>query len=195
MNYYSAVRLLTIVSLFIILQSCAIKGNFKGLYSYFNTTYKAKPELFSKEKWNCHEKNDNKVRIIRGKDIVKCLSQYSRSLVYIWSPNCTSDICYPLDEIQKYCNRQGIELFIVAEYYDAEKMTQQYTVKNPILAIDTEYYKTNITKRYVALFLKDIDFLSPLQNRYLLFEKGNFSREIYDIFNDEKLKLEEALTY
>ncbi|VDH05984.1 Uncharacterised protein [Bergeyella zoohelcum] len=190
--FYRIIRGTAIIVPLLILQSCMINGNFKGLYSYYESTYESKPELFSKEKWKCTPKDNNIVQIINGKDLEKCLSTSSRSLVYIWGPRCKSDICYSLDAIQKFCDDRKIKLFVVAEYYDLEQMDKNYILKNPILAIDVQYYGTNLTSKYLKLFLKDIH-IESFQERYLLYEKGVLKRKIDDLFKDDSLYKEVKL--
>ena len=68
-----------------------------------------------------------------------------------------SKVCIPLNVIQEICNKKNIQLYIVAEYYDLELMNKEYNISSPILGIDTDYYKTNLTSKYVKNFIKDIN--------------------------------------
>jgi len=54
-----------------------------------------------------------------------------------------------------------------------------------LLAIDTEYYKTNLVSRYVKRFIKDIDEDLEYKNlhRYLYFEGDTFVRDYRSIYD------------
>lgn len=160
--------------------SCAIKGDFKGLYSYYEKTQTEMPHLFKKVSESetiCNLKNENesKVYIVNGQKIRQCLKSYENAIVYIWRPRCTSEICYPLSIIQKKCNERGIPLFIIAEYYDGELMNESYMIEKPIFGIDVNYYKTGLTAKYKKLFLKDlIGNEETVNGHFLKFNYGNF---------------------
>ncbi|MFC6269598.1 hypothetical protein [Frigoriflavimonas asaccharolytica] len=164
--------------------SCQINGNFKGLYSYYETTRKQNPNLFIKNEGNiCSLPNCQNVYITNGKQLSNCLKNKEKSLIYIWGPKCTSKICIPLDIVQKICTKKNIKLYIVAEYYDSEMMDKKYNIEYPIFGIDTEYYKTNVTKKYLNSFLNDLSAEIQVENRYLYFEEGKFVKS-YEDLND-----------
>jgi len=180
---------------FMLLTSC-VQGSFKGLYSYYERSIKEKPEIFINTKNldtinGKFSKLDNYVFIINGNDLKKCLKENDKSFIYIWGAKCSSKICYPLELINNHCKKNNVSLFIVAEYYDSENMSYDYELDKNILAIDTKYYNTNLTSKYLNLFLKDIDNnldYDTIPERYLYFEKDKYIKSyesIYD-YNDEK---------
>lgn len=158
------------------ISSCHISGNFKGLYSYYNDAFHKNPNIFVHHKNTaCPSLNDDKVHIINGVLLKNCLKQKPKTLVYIWAPRCQSKICLPLETIQEYCDANNLELFVTAEYYDLELMEKNYRIKNPIFGIDTDFYHTNLTSKYLGEFLKDLNVLSIKQgNRYYYFEYGEY---------------------
>ena len=88
--------------------------------------------------------------------------------------------------MQSTCDLKNIELYIVAEYYDSEKMKIKYNIKRPIIGIDTEYYKTSLTSKYVNRFLNDIDSnikWNDFSNRCLYFENGKFIKSYESIYS------------
>ncbi len=169
--------------------SCAIKGNFKGLYSYYKKTESANPNLFLKSIkidslcLYTYENLKSKIVIINGNDLKKCISQKELALVYFWNPNCKSKICYPLELVENYCSSRNIDLFIVAEYYDLDQMQVSHNIKRPIFGIDTKYYKTNLTKKYLSHFLKDIDINITTDDRYFYFKNGVFSKSYKSVYD------------
>jgi hypothetical protein len=180
---------LVIISCVTIFTSCTIKGSLKGLYSYYKSTKAADPKLFIKAKADslCYYTNENpnsKIVIVNGKDLKRCINQKEKALIYVWGPKCTSKVCFPVEVVQSYCNSKNIDLFVVAEYYDLEQMQITHDIKRPIFGIDTEYYKTSLTDKYVSLFSKDIGIMDNTYNRYYYFKDGvflNSYESIYDL--------------
>lgn len=182
-----------------LLTSCAIKGNFKGLYSYYNQTSKNNPELFyfPSEKENLCEisliNSPSKIIITNGLELKKCIDFNKNYLLYLWGPFCHSDVCLPLEFIQSYCDEKNIELIIVAEYFDWEEMNVNYKIKKPIYGIDTKYYETNLTNKYTKKFFYDMDkniTEFDLNNRFFFFKNGVFNKsfESIDEINEPKKK-------
>lgn len=169
-------KALFIIFLFV-LNSCSYNGSFQGLYSYSETTIKKNPEIFVNEDYICDKKNNEnlKIYITNGLKIKSCVKDYKNAVVYIWKPKCSSKICTPLEIIADKCKNKNIKLFIVAEYYDTETMNKSYEMENPIFAIDTKHYKSNLTSKYLNSFISDLTLNSSTDNNsYLLFENGNF---------------------
>lgn len=176
--------------LILVLNSCKINGNFKGLYSYYDSSKAKKPNLFVKTDFNTpicklQPKELPQVHLINGLQLKSCLEKNDTTLVYIWTPQCKSKVCYPLNVIQEEAKKHNTELFIVAEYYDADLMDRSYTIEHPILGIDTKYYNSNLTTTYLTAFKKDLgcDDLKN-QGRYILFCKGRIVKILDDIMNN-----------
>jgi hypothetical protein len=178
-----------ILVFFFSFSSCSIKGDFKGLYSYYSKTKSKNPTLFYKPNKSdtiCNITNasvKSRIVIINGLDLKKCIDVSSNSIIYFWSPKCKSKVCFPLDIVQSVCNSQNIDLYVVAEYYDLEQMEINHEITRPIFGIDTEYYKTNLTKKYITKFLEDIKLDSNTYNRYFYFKKGVFIESYESIYN------------
>ncbi len=87
--------------------------------------------------------------------------------------------------IQEQCNNKNIDLYVVAEYYDCNKMDKAYDLNNNIYAIDVKYYKSNFTSKYVSRFKFDLTLQKNIEHRFLMFEKGVFikSYESFDQIN------------
>lgn len=170
--------------------SCTIKGSLKGLYSYYDKTKSENPDLFLKpiqKDLVCqytYESVKGKIVVINGLDLKKCLAKKGNSLIYIWGPKCTSKLCFPLEVVQNYCDEKNIDLYIVAEYYDSELMMVSHNIKRPIFGIDTKHYKTSLTRKYINLFLNDMDISTVNEERYLYIKDGIFlksAESIYDL--------------
>lgn len=176
-----------------LISSCSINGSFQGLSSYYNKTKKENPNLFIKTKSvdsisGKFSKINDFVFITDGLTLKKCLNNEQKSIVYVWGSKCKSKICYPLETIQNYCKKNGYSLFIISEYYDTDSMNTKYNLERNILAVDTKYYNTNLTTKYLSLFFKDVDYkliYNEIENRYLYFEKDKFVNDYNSIYELE----------
>lgn len=172
--------------------SCGSEMEFKGLFSYYNSTYKSCPSLFSHEsilEKGCRNFNNNKVYVTNGKMMKECLAANQKAVVYVWSPLCQSTTCYRLEFLQQYLDKKGIELYIVSEYYDLESMAVKYKLRRPIFAVDTKYYKSGLTDKYMKRFKWDLtNKVDTTYNKIYYFENGiyiNSFRRIEEIGKEE----------
>ncbi len=161
----------------ILATSCSIRGSFQGLYSYQDKTSKIAPHLIQQPTspiCTLAQPDSAVVYLVNGADLKKCVEQQNKSLVYLWRPKCSSDICVSPGVLQSFCEKKGIELFIVAEYYDYEIMSLHHLTKRPILGIDCNYYSSHLTQKYVSRFLADIlgPETTPQGNYFFLFDSG-----------------------
>jgi hypothetical protein len=181
----------TQVFVILIFSSCSINGSFQGLYSYYNKTNKIAPQLIQAPKYpicNLIQPDTPIIYIVNGIQLKGCVEQFKKSLVYIWRPKCSSRICIPLERIQLFCQKNNIELFIVAEYYDFEKMTLKHSISRPIFGIDCNYYSSHLTKKYLDDFKTELLGKEIISNEkyFFLFISGCLVEMTEDI---EKLKI------
>ena len=165
--------------IFILFSSCAIKGNFEGLYSYYNRVKSRNPALFVNAEsdssfCNREQLKAGKVYIVTGSRLRECLKNKKFGIVYIWGPKCSSKMCLPLELIEQKCNNMKIDLFVVAQYYDSESMSLKYNLKSPILGIDTNYYNSNLTSNYLPKFIQELTFKKGIEDKFLFFVDGTF---------------------
>jgi len=176
----------------ILISSCSFNGTLQGLFSYYNKTEK-ESEInfvnFNSSDDCIHLLSDSaSVLIANGNEINKCLSEYQKSVIYIWTPNCKGRYCYSLNLLQETCNQKGYELFIVAEYFDIYYMSKYYEISHPLIGIDVKYYKTNLTSKYLSKFILDLtngkykyDIKHDNYCNFLCFENGEFKRAFMPI--------------
>lgn len=176
--------------LLLIFTNCSINGSFQGLYSYYNKTNLKAPNLIQKPTLpvcNLLQKDTPVVYAVSGIDLKNCLENFEKSLVYIWKPKCSSEVCISPKDLQRLCEAKNVELFIVAEYYDYENMTLNFPIKRPIFGVDCHHYSSHLTKNYISMFLSDLIGKKTQyeENQFYLFNYGC----LVDISNSlERLK-------
>lgn len=177
-------RFMILNLLLLLLSSCQlikIKGptDLRGFYSYYNKTKEDYPNLLVKtdsiiDICVLEYSVKPKVYIINALQLKECLNSCNDAIVYIWDPHCPSDQCVAPNLLQAYCDENNAQLFVVAKYYDGEELVQYYDIEKPIFGIDTEYYKSDLIKKYTTLFENDLGAYDNESSRMLLFEKGKY---------------------
>jgi hypothetical protein len=64
--------------------------------------------------------------------------------------------CASLQSAQDVCTRKGYQLYVVAEYYDLERINLQPMLAKPLLAINQQHYKADYCPKYARLFQADL---------------------------------------
>lgn len=184
-NSKLSTSLKSILSVFLIfiLYGCQFNGSLKGLISY--RTEIEEPGLKNKISYVFYCEGNlakqSQIVITNGKEVKRCIARYSKVLMYLWKPNCQSDYCLDLELLQSYCDKINYELFIVAEYYDQTRMNKAYLINRPIIGIDTYYYESDFTKKYVSRFMKDLvdTAFSYKGSLFYLFNHNEFKGEFH----------------
>lgn len=97
-------------------------------------------------------------------------------MVYYWQPSCQSEICIPIYAVDQYCQENDIALYVVSKYYHNEIMAKESYSNYPIIGIDTKYYKTNLTSKYIPKFYADLGIENTIDN-FFLFENSKLVRQ------------------
>lgn len=162
-----------------LLAGCTINGSFQGLRSYYPKSFKEKPELFVHSAGATAFCEDplhyqNKVAIINASELRSCMTE-PINIIYLWQPNCTGSACISLNASQHIADSVGADLFVIAKYYDVEMMDLNHAIRHPILGINTKFYGSDWTDRYLKAFLEDLLRKKTEIGIFILFEQGEFS--------------------
>ena len=112
---------------------------------------------------------------INGKQLHALLNHFDNAIVYIWSPHCHTEVCYPLSFVQNYCDKNGYKLFVVVEYYDFEKAKTSNPDHIQLYSIEHKFYKTDYVPRYTKRFVSDlVGKKMKIWPRQMFFVKGQF---------------------
>ena len=127
----------------------------------------------------CNIENDKKIYAITAAQLLKCLQNNDSTLVYLWSPNCSSKGCVLLDAAQNYCDRNNYVLYVITEYYDLDKTEPQNNGRLSLFAVNQNYYKTDYCNKYCRLFIRELTEKSTVNeendySRYYVFHRDTF---------------------
>ena len=121
--------------------------------------------------------NDGRIMAITADQLSVLLKKHENTLLYLWSPHCSSSVCIPLSTIQDYCDKSNLQLYVLTEYY-TDAFLQNEHLSNPMLSINEFYYKTSYCNSYMKRFLSELipdnQKESVSHHRFLLFSKGRF---------------------
>lgn len=176
--------LFSIIISFCLIQSCKlilIKGNLKGLTSNYDKTKKECRNLIndSFNQTKSHPRNGS-VNVVNGNQLSVIIKRSNKALVYIWSPTCKSKFCPSLQFIKTQCEANFITLYIVLEFYDCSFYNQILANNLCVYGVDTKYYQTEFTQKYINKFLVDITGVDNIQmgdERLYFFENGQYKRK------------------
>ena len=62
------------------------------------------------------------VVLMNGKELKDCLLKHNKVIVHLWRPNFQGKYCYSLSLLQNFFTENEYEFYIVAEYYDYNKI-------------------------------------------------------------------------
>lgn len=169
----------------LISSACSIHGNMKGLYSYYRKTASGYPGLIHEPTAAsacAFERGDSaRVYPITASLLQSCLKEKEEIVVFIWKPDCHGAYCYSIRLLQQLCSEKNIALYVVAEYYDGARMSPDYGLERPIYGIDTKYYRTNLTRKYLTRFLTELIGTKERKGNFLRFRQGVFTESFQSI--------------
>ena len=132
--------------------------------------------------------NDGRIMAITADQLSVLLKKHENTLLYLWSPHCSSSVCIPLKTIQDFCDSVNLNLYVLTEYY-TDALLQNEFLSRPMLSVNEFYYKTSYCNSYMKRFLSELIPKDQLQSvshhRFLLFSNEHFEQsyeKIEDIF-------------
>lgn len=183
---------LSCLLLLLLVYSCgSIHISIHGLMSEYKRAWREAPELMESTKnppplCEAVYQKERPLQVITAQDLKPCLEQQDKAIVYEWETRCQGEACYLPDVLQAWCTEQGIELYVLSEYYDDKYIQKPYQLEHPILVINHFYYKTPWIQGYFKKFYKDLVGRKREQQewgRLAYFEQGTF-RDFYVYLED-----------
>ena len=137
--------------------------------------------------------NDGRIMAITANQLTEMLNNNDKTLLYLWSPHCSSNVCVSLKNIQDFCDKANIHLYVLTEYY-TDAFLQNKLLSNPMLSVNEFYYKTSYCNLYMKRFLSELipeeRKQSVSYNRFLLFLNGQYSQSYEKIEEIDMFRLQ-----
>lgn len=129
---------------------------------------------------------------VTGKQVVDMMRKSEKSLLYIWTPNCTAESCLPIENVYEEGMKKGYDVYIIAEYFSLEAIIQVEGFEHPVFVPNFLYYDTDRCDKYEKKFLIDVlgndNFKSywktlgePTYGRCLIFNNGDYSHSVREL--------------
>ena len=181
-----------ISTIFLLMLSSCIITNTPGFYTGYNRLSdndKKKIIFVDKDSSICNFVNNDKIYAITGKQLRSCLMKNDTSIVYFWGPNCSSKSCISIAACQNYCTSKNYSLYVVADYYEIEKMQNQNVSNFPMLIANQQYYNktyaNSLNKRFTDDLLNGVNLNKEEQyNRFLLFKGDKLIKSKSNMFEE-----------
>lgn len=100
---------------------------------------------------------------INGSQLKEELKKHPKSLVYVFTNDCTSQYCLPMSNYERFAKENNYKLFLVMEGYShLQKTTEQRSqvFTEPLFSIDNDFYNSWYSVRFHRLFENDLRGIS-----------------------------------
>lgn len=182
-------RVLVFLALIVLFHACAIMHT-----PGFNSGYKRltadeqKRVCFVSSVEEIPDRNDGRIMAVTAEQLSALLKKNDTTLLYVWSPHCSSSSCVSLKAVQDYCDQANLPLYVLTEYF-TDAFTQNEFLSRPMLSVNEFHYKTSYCNSYMKRFLSELipddKRESDSNHRFLLFSNEHFEQsyeKIEDIF-------------
>lgn len=128
-----------------------------------------------------HVVNDGRIYAITGKQLRIMIEKSHRALLYAWDPICKSEKCVSLEYLQRACNEQSVELYVIVDYFFGAFSQNTELTDHPLFVKNSEVYGTDRCEQLSKMFLVDLlgnliynENTETIWYRYIYFEDGKF---------------------
>lgn len=178
-------KILLFLVLTFVFQSCAIvrTPGFNSGYKRL-TAEEQKRVCFVSSVEEIPDHNDGRIMAVTAEQLSAVLKKSDTTLLYLWSPHCSSSSCVSLIAVQDYCDQANLPVYVLTEYY-TDAFTQNEFLSRPMLSVNEFHYKSSYCNSYMKRFLSELIPDDKRENdsnhRFLLFSKGSFVKSYESI--------------
>ena len=171
-------KILLFLVLTFVFQACAIfrTPGFNSGYKQL-TADEQKRVCFVSSVEEIPDRNDGRIMAVTAEQLSALLKKNDTTLLYVWSPHCSSSSCVSLKAVQDYCDQANLPLWVLTEYY-TDAFTQIEFLSRPMLSVNEFHYKTSYCNSYMKRFLSELipnnTNQSVPHHRFLLFSNERF---------------------
>ena len=115
---------------------------------------------------------------INGQQLREELKNHAKSIVYIFSNGCSSELCKPISVYEDFALTNGYKLFLVMNGFTNLNATLKQPISNVLFVIDNYHYDEKVNYKYTKYFINELTN-EPLRNKNrkylgnLFFFQGN----------------------
>lgn len=99
---------------------------------------------------------NGKIYSLTAKQLKSELNQHEKALVYVFTNNCVSKYCLPMNVYKGFAETNGYQLFLVMNGYANLNLTLDQMVEIPYFSIDNEAYGVSMRAKYTNYFENEL---------------------------------------
>ena len=129
----------------------------------------------------CNVENDSFFYYaIFGQQLYNLLSDSSTTLIYHWSPYCSSENCIPISLFRIYCEQNNYKCLIVSGNYDVFNTSQVINDDGKIYFINHFYYNEEYARKCERKFYDEfllnfgLKYKNIVTKRFLILKQKEF---------------------
>ena len=144
-------RMIILLFFVVLASSCVVQG---WTNDYDKTTDAQKKKIVALEKFK--DVRTDFIYTINGQQLREELKNHSKSIVYIFSNGCSSDLCKPIEVYEDFALRNGYKLFLVMNGFANLDATLKQPHSSVLYVMDNYYYNEKLNYKYSRCFENDL---------------------------------------
>jgi len=166
----------------ILLTSCAVAG-LTNDYNKLSNQNKLKIVKLA----NFKTLSVNSIYELSASELKTELKNHSKSIVYVFTNGCTSNLCMPLSHYQNFAKENKYKLFLVMTGYADLNETLVQNVNEPLFSINSAYYNTKYRFKYTQFFENE------LQNLPIKYKEKEYKGSLFFFERDKLIDIKKKL--
>ena len=122
----------------------------------------------------------NQINATDAKTIASILQKSDSSLIYFWSPYCSSESCINPLAVKTYCDSNNLNFIFIIEYFDSAYL-QSLPLDYLVYGINNSLYNTDYCPKYLKRFRKDLTGKKNWTTRFIKEENGKYTSFNYQL--------------
>jgi hypothetical protein len=144
-------NILLFLAFIAVVSSCTVLG-WTNDFDKLTETQKEKIAEFD----NYKDITKDSIYKLNGQQLREELKNHNRSIVYLFSNGCTSELCKPLSVYEDFAGKNGYQLFLVMNGYTSLNETLKQPISGVLFVIDNDYYNEKHNYKYTRYFENDL---------------------------------------
>ncbi len=93
---------------------------------------------------------------VNASELLETIKDYPKAFVYVFTPGCTSDACFPLTVYENFAKKNGYKVFFVLSGYGSLDYAFEDPIKEPLFVINSDYYGKKFLHGYIRPFENEL---------------------------------------
>lgn len=171
-------KIFVILSLVVFTYSCVVEG-WTNDYNTLNEFQKKKITAIE----DFRDLKKGLIYKINGQQLREELKNHPKSIVYIFSNGCSSELCKPISVYEEFAMQNEYHLFLIMNGFTNIESTLKQSFTSVLFVMDNEYYNEKRNYKYSRYFEND------LLKRSLKEKNNKYSGNLYFFQGDSLVQI------